>query len=582
MADYINTTNTIGFYKFSNSTDWAKNSILNPSIYLPLQGFKRVNTSNNQWGDTVFGINPTFTKGKYKSRPFAINLTESTGITINNINLIANCMTTEFWFYPERGSNLTDPNQYHNVYPNAIYQFTADASNPFLFVLNITQNYSDRNRYYTGDYCYRVDTGGTSSNTSIHRDIPIYLNLGYCCYKERFEFQAVYQGSDGASSPQVRILTATKNYCPSNRWYHVAITQQQLSERTAKICLFINGSKVTEMNIDSGSTAYSTSKGVKYKYYHYNKLKMGLCDHISIGNRCYRNNGIYAYQYYGPNNPSSNNNNAMLYPGFQNIIIDDLRISNSIVYTENFTPPGISGYQLVYINGDVYGYDDTYQFVKIASDWDNKTSIQKQSIINTMGFVDLSIEDIKTISTNPSDNIHIEVYATDSLQKTCEIPESSYETIVKPSELLPNPLPGSDIKKIDFTYSISTSTNSAIKVLLTTDLETYKTYNFELNSWVNTPLEDISSYGIPIDQVKNIPEADVMSLGDNFAFAYFLHLEPYEADCNINKLALDVSLTYAQKHCNQSIANYEYPMFNKLKVIFYEDGEFKVNYMDKP
>ena len=72
------------------------------------------------------------------------------------------------------------------------------------------------------------------------------------------------------------------------------------------------------------------------------------------------------------------------------------------------------------------------------------------------------------------------------------------------------------------------------------------------------------------------------TLGDSFAFAYFLHLEPYESNCSINKLDISISLIYGWEHQNQSKANYEYPILSQLRVVFYEDGDFKVNYMDKP
>ena len=100
---------------------------------------------------------------------------------------------------------------------------------------------------------------------------------------------------------------------------------------------------------------------------------------------------------------------------------------------------------------------------------------------------------------------------------------------------------------------------------------------------MNCNIEDISSQGIPIGKVQDIPEESLVILGDKFALAYFLHLEPYdENDCSIQKLVIELSIGYGWKHCNQTKANYEYPIINKMKVTFLEDGEFKINYMDKP
>jgi hypothetical protein len=138
--------------------------------------------------------------------------------------------------------------------------------------------------------------------------------------------------------------------------------------------------------------------------------------------------------------------------------------------------------------------------------------------------------------------------------------------------------------KIEFEGSLSE--DSYIKVLITDSINSgaqeYKTYNFTTNDWEICDITDISTNGIDIDEVKNIPSSKLMELGYNIGFAYFLHLEPYKSDCEINKIDIELSMSNAWKHCNQLKANYEYPMFNRLKVIFYEDGNYKVNYMDKP
>ena len=564
MPGYVLNSDTLGFYKFSSNDSWNKNSMINSSINI--EGFKRIKDSSSNWGVTQ-AYTPGFIKSIHKSRPSAILLKEYTGINVTQNS--ATSMTTEFWFYAKKGTNNSIPANY-NIYYTPL--FTASLSNPFLFALDMYPNYTDpiwpkiEKLYWTVTY-----SGGhpndQSSNTNYHYKFPVFINLGYCAVRNIFGFAVINSMLTSSGGTGLNQQSYTKNYCPPNRWYHIAITQQQTGLYSGTICLFINGIKCCEKTVSSGVGSTSRTKSGKYRDYLYAQLDMSLANSITIGNRCaYKPYGVYAY------NSSEQ--------GFQDVIIDDLRITKGILYTGDFTPPGMTGYQLAYVNDDVYGYDDTYQFVKIASGWDAKTPAQKQSIINTMGMMDIVIDDLKSIPMNPGDDLHMEVYAKDSTQLSCELIDNSYETTVLPSTLLSNPLPGSEVRGLEFHSSLTE--DSYIKVLLTKDLSTYQTYDFTNSQWINCDISDISTQGIPIDQVKDIPKVDMTSLGDSFAFAYFLHLEPYESDCSIDKLDITISLTYGWEHQNQSKANYEYPMLSQLKVVFYEDGDFKVNYMDKP
>ena len=121
---------------------------------------------------------------------------------------------------------------------------------------------------------------------------------------------------------------------------------------------------------------------------------------------------------------------------------------------------------------------------------------------------------------------------------------------------------------------------SYIKILFTNDLSEYKTFNFINNQWIITNIKDISTDGIPIDQVQNIPKENLEELGINLAIAYFIYLEPYGSDCSINDLNMDISLQYGWKHCNINTSTYEYPIESRLRIIFSEEGAYKINYLD--
>lgn len=593
MADYINTENTIGFYKFNNSNDVFKNSV-NSSINLNWQGSMtgRVEGSNdNLLSFTNKAAEVTnIEKLKYKSRSSSIRIPESKCIYAY-LPYQINSITTEFWFYPKSlgqtanpssGVSLTMPN------PSPSISALTNLSNPFLFNYGITFLDTDNIR---NTATWKICKQSGNYINGIY-DNPIFVQFGYCVYNKKFVCMVFYSSrqiiatsSNGTSiTTNHNINYTSKINCPPNRWYHVAIVQNK-----NVVHPYINGQNMGSITINTPYIHRMNNRSITQNYSFRSGTMVGMIDstnyqssvfHISIGNRALPSVGPYKYKY---NNTTLGNGYTSINPGFQDVIIDDLRITNGALYDGTpFVPPGMSGgYQLAYVNNNVYGYDDTYEFVKIASNWDSKTPIEKQSIINTMGLMDIVIEDIQSITTSPTDEIHMEIYAKDSNKKVCNLIEKEYETTVIPSSLLSIPNPLSELKKISFTSSLTE--DSYIKILITSDLTTYKTYDFVNNVWIdNVNITDISVSGMDINKLSDISATDLAILGNDFAFAYFLHLEPYEANCNISKLDLDVSLTYAQKHCNQTIANYEYPMFNKLKVIFYEDGEFKVNYMDKP
>jgi hypothetical protein len=159
-----------------------------------------------------------------------------------------------------------------------------------------------------------------------------------------------------------------------------------------------------------------------------------------------------------------------------------------------------------------------------------------------------------------------------------------YEATIEPKVLLQAAPSESIVKNIKFDHSLSD--DSYIKVLfcksIVSGIPQYETYDFTLNQWKTCNISDISILGIDIDKVKDIPEIDLLAIGNEFSFAYFLHLEPYGSSCSIENLNVEISLSYGWQHCNINKATYEYPMLNKLTVKFMEEGDFKVNYMDKP
>ena len=575
MPGYVLNSDTVGYYKFSTD-EWTKNSMSDTSLSFQSRRMDSSGYSNT----TKPGPRE---KTIYKSRGSSLRITETDCIWTNLPYTIGGSMTVDFWFYPKTLGNTTNPSNnvvtgYYSGSPSA--NNIAHSSNPFLYNYGI---WTDGLKSWD----FHSDAGNYKA---IIKALPVLVQVSYDTYRNRFGLgmfssrNVIGSVSSTGTGYNTSYLYIEKfqNFCPPNRWYHVAIVHDANT-----VYLYINGKNISgsasgfsfddftsTMSDRSIQNLYRFRSGTISGYVNRNASYYAPGNptnhYISIGNRALPCCGPYNYSYSGTTNP-----------GFQDVIIDDLRITKGVLYSgATFTPPGMAGYQLAYVNDDVYGYNDTYQFVKIASGWDAKTPAQKQSIINTMGMMDIVIDDLKSIPMNPGDDLHMEVYAKDSTQLSCELIDNSYETTVLPSSLLDNPIPGSEVRGLEFHSSLTE--DSYIKVLLTKDLSTYQTYDFTNSQWMNCNIADISTQGIPIDQVKDIPKADMTTLGDSFAFAYFLHLEPYESDCSIDKIDITISLTYGWEHQNQSKANYEYPMLSQLRVVFYEDGDFKVNYMDKP
>ena len=428
MADYINTVDTLGFWKFSKSGDqWKYNSIVNS--VLDLNSTESISTNNSAnpmqiiTGEDEPNPNNTLGKTIYKSRGRSIVIEEGYGIW-SNIGKNGEFITTEFWFYPKRGNNSSNPEDIDNIiisnsentaYTDSIWKYSSPQIFSYTPVINTGNNF--KNIYFTK----KGASGYISTNTSIYYINPIWLYLGYCCYKKSFILygysnycyidNSTTRYSVNLKTSEKKSFIYTSNNFPPDRWYHIAIVQTK-TNNNAQAILFINGKKIGTLTftgnnsyralgspIDSyGLTCHSSPSFV---------FNNDIDYHIRIGNRIGTNTSNGDIINYTPYKPS------IYYwkqPGFQDVIIDDLRITRGVLYTNDFIPPGFAGYQLLYVDNKVYGYNTTNQFVLMDNNWDTKTATQKKSSVNSIGMVDITLDDIKSVVTPTNSNIHLEVY----------------------------------------------------------------------------------------------------------------------------------------------------------------------------
>ena len=608
MSGINPTESTLSLLKFNDKNQWGRESISNSPFVWENLATKDGGYYGNPYDLTVDHIGDSFTDvsgglgSKYISRTKGKVLKEYSCIFTRLPNTSYATMTIEFWVY--LGFNSTGTITEYGTTSSTNFMTTYYPTGAALFELGVHNRLPGRRVYNAGnpDSIYAVSeyhwaTINTSTKKSWYWPLLIYLS--YSAKEKRFFFRApdtVETIYDSSSGPYGVLLTsftdrATSKIYPPNHWYHIAVTMAASS-----ISLFINGKRIGNPILLGGAAGNGTNAGISYSSGRVFKQTSEY--HFSIGNRmspaytlsrdeqlAYNNTLSKNYAPFRFWNGQGGTNPNVFDPQYdQTYYVDDVRISNGIIYNGNFRPPGFPGIQLLNNNDKIYAYDDsTYSFTLITDKWSTRTDAEKKAIVDSIAFIDLSLEDIQSV-TNIGDNPTIEVYRDSNEQVTCEMPVNVYETIVEPNTLIPLYSEEKDINKIEFEHSLSEK--SYIKVLITDSIisgaQEYKTYNFTTNDWEACDIADISTNGIDIDSVKDIPSSKLMELGYNIGFAYFLHLEPYKSDCEINKIDIEIKMSNAWKHCNQLKANYEYTMFNRLRVVFYEDGKYKVNYMDKP
>ena len=133
------------------------------------------------------------------------------------------------------------------------------------------------------------------------------------------------------------------------------------------------------------------------------------------------------------------------------------------------------------------------------------------------------------------------------------------------------------IYKIVPDYTITNS--STIRVAITTDLLTYKTYNFNASSWETIDKSKVVTDGIPINKLGSIPKNSLSELGSKIAFAYSIILDNSETDtCKLNSISITVTNSDKWVKVKQADQSYGYLNSKILQITFNKSGDYKVNY----
>lgn len=264
-------------------------------------------------------------------------------------------------------------------------------------------------------------------------------------------------------------------------------------------------------------------------------------------------------------------------PGY----IDDFCIiKGDALWTSNFTPP--TDYLLnvyrAYITEDkkLYGKVNN-AFSKLLDDYTVAASADIKTAIMSTNNQYADLIDLQTIGKFKAYD-----YANNSSNVINTLTAIGIDTIILPKGLIST----TSIEGIDSaTLSKSASGTGSIRILVTTDLNTYKT--FDGTSFVtvdHTNINAVKTTGITPDVLASITREkwDTLTTGNTgIGFAYLLTLES-ETDI---ALVSDISITVDMKGSwdqlpNYNDALYKYPSNDILRVTINTEGSYKINYKE--
>lgn len=270
------------------------------------------------------------------------------------------------------------------------------------------------------------------------------------------------------------------------------------------------------------------------------------------------------------------------------VLLDNVRLSNKVLYTGPYTPPdGLTGKQIiVYDDYAYYNEPSTGLITKLSfAKWSSISDADKLTLLDRVAYDDLpTVDQIKQVQTDPDKEVICYNYAPNSNKPSIDIQkiDESQSEIVYPTQLMDYSAIQANLVNIFASGSIASTSN--IRLAVTRDFNTYYTYNMTNNAWV--PLDnkyDVKTDGILLSALKDIPKAAWIQF-DLSKFAFSISLtKTYEADaCQIDDIKLKVNLDSKWvKSIKGTQSKYQYVGATLLKVTFLEDGKYKVNYNDR-
>ena len=189
------------------------------------------------------------------------------------------------------------------------------------------------------------------------------------------------------------------------------------------------------------------------------------------------------------------------------VIISDLRVSDIVRYTSDFTAPQrLPSTVALSSDNKVYGYANG-TFSKLSDNWATITDKEKITLFTNTNGKQPTIADLQTIGTSCS----LMAYTDDDNRQDCKLRALPNAQFIKPKNLI-NLHAYESITNMSVTSDIST--NATLRILVTTDLATYKYFDTASSTWKAVDITDINNvkqYGMSASVMKALMES--MSAG---------------------------------------------------------------------
>lgn len=217
-----------------------------------------------------------------------------------------------------------------------------------------------------------------------------------------------------------------------------------------------------------------------------------------------------------------------------------------------------------------------YVFTKLADNWDALTEAEKIALFESTDYEVPTIADLKALGK-------FKVLTLSDLpdQQTLQV-----RAVPKPQLVLPKGLISLDsfagIKQVRTTATVSA--NASCRILVTTDLSSYYTYDAVTTQWTKVDVNDVSAItaGIDAADLANIPATawDVLTSGaKGIGFAYRLNIDQTADICEVDTLEMTVDMKGSWDMALPGTDyTYGYPLNTVLRVTLKTDGDYKINY----
>lgn len=214
---------------------------------------------------------------------------------------------------------------------------------------------------------------------------------------------------------------------------------------------------------------------------------------------------------------------------------------------------------------------------KVSDDRAALTGAQMKDLFAAAAYDLAPPEQVKALG-----KIKILAYAEALTEPTCKITAAASDRLVLPKNLIDTSR-YEGINKATLTAALSGG--AALKTIVTTDLNSYKTY--KNGAWQDigpTDLAAVAANGIDYANLPNIPRAawDTLLSGVNkLGFAYLPTIAAVTDTCEVDELTLEVDLKGTWEMALPGTDyTYGYPDQSTLRVTIKTNGEYKINYAE--